>query len=284
MVIDNLHADQTPESSPTTSFTGATGRQDLEGTRNKRKAQAQTQVAREQPHRHFQRNVSKTKLTYVQHHLPVTNVVNENVIRRLNFVSLAKRRHATGWAIIQLIINPLSNSRLLLQHHHRCKSSFMLNTSGTEPSRARDFGKSLSTHELQIDNQHQNQQFQQKALRPMTTEQQAPTSTHTDSTTVRSQKLVPVKTLPPTKEHPGRPKSIPADRQNLLARMLRLPEELCKAVEKDSLIRVEALRGVLETLRATHEPRPVGRRNRVNTSVGQNGRRIGTKSVISVIY
>ncbi|KNC84260.1 hypothetical protein SARC_03508 [Sphaeroforma arctica JP610] len=50
---------------------------------------------------------------------------------------------------------------------------------------------------------------------------------------------------------PPTPDSIAADRQAL--------HELCSAVEANNLSRAEALRGVLETLRATHDSRPANK-------------------------
>ncbi|KNC80830.1 hypothetical protein SARC_06812 [Sphaeroforma arctica JP610] len=58
---------------------------------------------------------------------------------------------------------------------------------------------------------------------------------------------------------PPTPESIAADRQALHARMLKLSEELCSAVEAKNLPRAEALRGVLETLRATHDSHPTNK-------------------------
>ncbi|KNC84975.1 hypothetical protein SARC_02830 [Sphaeroforma arctica JP610] len=65
--------------------------------------------------------------------------------------------------------------------------------------------------------------------------------------------------------------SIAADHQALYARILKLSEELCSAVEANDLPRAEAPQGVLKTLRATHESRPANNRNHGNRVAGQSG-------------
>ncbi|KNC78375.1 hypothetical protein SARC_09197 [Sphaeroforma arctica JP610] len=98
-----------------------------------------------------------------------------------------------------------------------------------------------------IYSQQQNQRFEADVLRE-SLPRHAALSTPT----------TPV-TPPPgsDKESPPTPESIAADRQVLHARMLRLSEKLCKVVGANDLPQDEALRGALETLRVTHDSRPI---------------------------
>ncbi|KNC75903.1 hypothetical protein SARC_11578, partial [Sphaeroforma arctica JP610] len=59
---------------------------------------------------------------------------------------------------------------------------------------------------------------------------------------------------------PPTPASIEKSRQALHARILQLSDELCQAIEEKNTTRAEALRGVIETLRATLESLPVEKR------------------------
>ncbi|KNC79461.1 hypothetical protein SARC_08146 [Sphaeroforma arctica JP610] len=59
---------------------------------------------------------------------------------------------------------------------------------------------------------------------------------------------------------PPTPASIEKNRQALHARILHLNDELCQAIEDNNTARAEALRGAIETLRATLESRSVEKR------------------------
>ncbi|KNC80062.1 hypothetical protein SARC_07571 [Sphaeroforma arctica JP610] len=108
--------------------------------------------------------------------------------------------------------------------------------------------------ETSLQAQRQGQQFVRETMDDsLTTRRMLERTPSSQVTSADKRRRLAQQITPPT------PDSIAADRQALHARMLKLSEELCSAVEKNVLPRAEALRGVLETLRATHNSRPANK-------------------------
>ncbi|KNC85657.1 hypothetical protein SARC_02178 [Sphaeroforma arctica JP610] len=108
--------------------------------------------------------------------------------------------------------------------------------------------------EASLHTRRQGRQFEQETLSHMLPAQRMLELTpSSQSVSADKRRRLDQQYTPPT------PESIAADRQALHARMFKLSEELCSAVEANSLPRAEALRGMLETLRAKHDSRPTNK-------------------------